>query len=1558
VRPFPRLCAIALAFAALWGAASARAAAGPMVALDPAVTGGFPIALARAALEQSAGHPRAVIAQLEPVDLAAQVGPDRDRAAFLLGHAYLELGSRTRFRRVAVLVVAWNSPSPYAAWFARRLALLDAEEGHASPGAAAPPADSMGASRRGALLVSAAAAMDEQRWEDAAALYARAGADWSGEQVAWRSLVAANDPARVWAVWERGAVPGDASVLDASTVRAEGDALLAAACDLTGSIPASSARAVASSASVVPGAPGTTLASLGVPPPMRADWEAERALDRLHAETGFDLAGTRGALADEEARLAAQRRYVAFGAGQARAERAAIERAAARLAALSTELAATRAELDSVSAQATRRVLARAAGIAQRAEDHRVALEAMRHFRLDGPERTRARAVPPGVPTADSLTRAELALAADVQAFAGRMTAQAPGLIARSAETSWRSGLLDRVLAQAALLSAQARTARALAGGLDSTLATLDGSAERTALLARADSLTAALAALERTQQEARARAVSAALAHALAGLDAEREAIDYGLASASYAASARYAAGDSFATDSIATAWRTRAAAQAEAFLARYPTSAAGGQMRFRLADVLLADPAHGGPARARTLYEAILAEDSTFAHRDAAMLNLASVLREAGDLEGADRRLTALLETMPASDFAPEAHVELGDRALEFERWSEAEAHFAAAASAPGPLVAMARYKQGFAALKRGDAPAGAEAFAQLLALPDLSKETQADGLSRIAWALRDEGGAPAAERFLAAHDNPPYAHALLLALAQQENDDGAFDRAAETWRAALARDPALPENVQLAQRILAAWDARGRKAESLDARLDLGRWFAPGAPGASAGPKGAAFGAHALLEAAFLVHEDARAKKDNAGLDHAVALYREVERLYPASDSLALAYSSEGEALFDLARFGEAAEAHERALTASGATPERRREAAFGAALARERAAAAVAYRRAGERDALEHAIERLESEAPRDPRVPPLWLSLALGSSDHDDPARARRVFEHVAGRDTSEASRRSQAELGRIALSENRWLDGEKQYAAAASSYGSAGDRAEQARLVDLAASSLFKGAEDQMAHGDTLGAAGTFAAVADRYPKFARSDVALYRAGLASLAGGKPHAADEHFARLRERFPASGLAGDALLKRGEAALAASDTLGAARVLAQGGALARGDSLGLAAQEEAARLFRAGGASDQAETAYRRLAHEAPDGRARARALANLGDLQYERGRRADAMATLAPWRAKRFPASLAADPDADARARFTLGRVLADSCLALAVTNPVQASLHRKLAALGPALEQLKAAAKTTDSPFWGESGLMAGRLLEDLGTRVAALPPPSAMSAADSAGYRGALEAQARTFWTRAEDLWIAALEGLPAPADSTTRPREGWAGRIWERLEPRLVAHYPWRLAVEDEGDATASVDAGGELVASLEPTALSAAPAPDSLGAEFAERQDVAARSQEVARLLAAGELEPAERATASAVAAHPRRAECWNDRGAALHRLDRWAEAEAAWTQALALDPNAPAPLLNRAVFERFYRLDRAAARRDFERFLTLGATFDESLADRMAEEKAK
>jgi hypothetical protein len=88
---------------------------------------------------------------------------------------------------------------------------------------------------------------------------------------------------------------------------------------------------------------------------------------------------------------------------------------------------------------------------------------------------------------------------------------------------------------------------------------------------------------------------------------------------------------------------------------------------------------------------------------------------------------------------------------------------------------------------------------------------------------------------------------------------------------------------------------------------------------------------------------------------------------------------------------------------------------------------------------------------------------------------------------------------------------------------------------------------------------------------------------------------------------------------------------------------------------------------------------------------------------------------------------------------------------------------------------------------------------------------------------------------------------------------------------------------------------------------------------------------------------------------ALKVYPKRAEIWNDTGSRPKTRGRWSKPRA-WNTALQLDPKLPGALYNRAVFERFYRLDRVAARKDFERFLTLGATFDETLADRLAEEK--
>jgi tetratricopeptide (TPR) repeat protein len=130
--------------------------------------------------------------------------------------------------------------------------------------------------------------------------------------------------------------------------------------------------------------------------------------------------------------------------------------------------------------------------------------------------------------------------------------------------------------------------------------------------------------------------------------------------------------------------------------------------------------------------------------------------------------------------------------------------------------------------------------------------------------------------------------------------------------------------------------------------------------------------------------------------------------------------------------------------------------------------------------------------------------------------------------------------------------------------------------------------------------------------------------------------------------------------------------------------------------------------------------------------------------------------------------------------------------------------------------------------------------------------------------------------------------------------------------------------------------------------------AAPAPTGLDAGASE--DLRNRLRWISQYIAEGQIEDALAWCEGSLKSYPGRAEIWSDLGAVRMRQGRWAEAESAWQTALRHDPKSPGALYNLAVFERFYRLDRGAARRHFERFLTLGVEFDETLADRMAEDR--
>ena len=86
------------------------------------------LSLGRAAMERSLGNLRGVVENLSTIDYSLEPPfADADRAAFLLGQAYLELGGRERFAELARSVAGWKRQSPYTRWLAFQLALTETD---------------------------------------------------------------------------------------------------------------------------------------------------------------------------------------------------------------------------------------------------------------------------------------------------------------------------------------------------------------------------------------------------------------------------------------------------------------------------------------------------------------------------------------------------------------------------------------------------------------------------------------------------------------------------------------------------------------------------------------------------------------------------------------------------------------------------------------------------------------------------------------------------------------------------------------------------------------------------------------------------------------------------------------------------------------------------------------------------------------------------------------------------------------------------------------------------------------------------------------------------------------------------------------------------------------------------------------------------------------------------------------------------------------------------------------------------------------------------------------
>lgn len=1203
------------------------------------------------ALAASGGDDRPEWTRLAEGDTSSAIGRD------LAGAARVRLATRAleRGEDARPLLERVPADSRYASRARHMLGLAAIERGDTTQGRAVLEAlaggDSSYVARREVWQALAGQALDHGGWEDAYHLYREMDHDWAQHRDILKRLLAASDQDSLWRTWQASSPLSEALMIDAAPARLLAESLADSSQDLR--------RRPRADLPALESPPGPASPFAVAPPPPDV-WQAVAGAARDLGEASGALAINRWEQAREDERLGSQRRYLAGGLARARAEADSLAACVSLLDSLSATLAALDEQLRAVRDEATRRIVRRTMDVLEECAGNLVWIAAMRHFHLEGPQRARATAPPGGSPGPDSVLAGEERLARAIDALARRVIAGAPDLIARSYREAWRPGLIDRAATQDSVAHQAYARARALSAAIDSSIAATRGSAELERLAARADSLGAEVARLRSAYDVLRSQGARAAITRALSALDDEREGIDYGLAAAAYGlgvrlpapgagdslvagvrASRRAAAAgpDSTVVDELdqpdAVRWRTEAVALHRAFLAAHPGSPARGEIRFRLADLLLVearrafreqmaayveDQARGGAGRVPlpvlshreplALYRAILAEDPGFEHTDAALFNAGMILADEAD-PGAERMFSALVTGHPGSPYCQEAHLRMGDMRFDEKRYPESIALYQRAAAGPDAgLTAIALYKTGWANYNQDRYAEAAEAFGAVLDLyasahrPEIEADVEGEAETYLVHSLAGAGGAKAYQAHFARVGGRPYEARILLALGQHFRRFGLYSEAVAADQLFLARYPDHADALLSAQRMIDTHQRARQPDLARGARLSFSARFAPGSAWSRAQSSdsvraaGAGFARAQLQTVAQEYHQRARGTHAAADWRAALDLYQQVLSTWPDDPEAPTLALKAGEAATQLGEYPTAL-GHYRAAARSSvdsvASQAMWQQVAVTDAWYESTRGTLGKARAATGRDSLARAVlesaDRLLERFPDHPQGADLmWrqgnLAFAHGwleeSSQHFGALASRHPADPRAPR---AAILRADA-LFRLGRFEAAGPAYEQALAAArAARADSLRRRAEQAIPVAyyrLAESSVAEDSSRFERH------AALFQQVATRWPRHEHAPLAQYRAGLAWSRAGKTEDAVRALQAVIDSFPRSEYVRDAHLEIARAWEAGGEKEKSAGAYARFAERYPTDQGAADAWLKAADLYAAGGKDDQAQ----------------------------------------------------------------------------------------------------------------------------------------------------------------------------------------------------------------------------------------------------------------------------------------------------------------------------------------------------------------------------------
>ncbi len=1326
-------------------------------------------------------------------------------------------------------------------------------------------ADSTYSGRREVLRTLGRMALDRGDWDAAYGRHLQGDAEWQRVRGSLRERLAPAASASLWEEWQHDRSLAGTLVLDGLAATSLDESLALEAGDLT--------RTPSGSEPVLE-LPDGAQVSL-VPPPAGEGWERVRRADAELTAARGALALVRDSLDHERARLASEWRYFRLGLGQVRSQGTALARRSHLLDSLEAGMDPTARRLMLLRDEAALHFQRRAAAVLARCEAQERWIRAMDHLYLQGPDRKRQSATPPTLKGPDVVIAQEGELAQSLRFAARRILQDSPRRLTASYERAWGPHLIDRAGALAPGTRDLLEGARTLDRAVDSNLSVARTSREQERLASRTVSLERIALRCAAALQAVRADVAREAVTGALAALDAEREALDYGLAASAWARAVRLSAQDSLpvtlrvaaraqasqsaddpyadATDSVSSRDRDEAIARVSVFLADHSASSARGEMRFRLADLLvtqaradfreritswLAAQSQGrhaplpvvDHAQAVALYRRILAEDGSLKHRDAVLYNAGLLLADGGDAEAAVcfRRLLA---EYPASAYAQESSLRLGDLAFDAGRMDDGVEHYARAARGSDPtLTAIALYKTGWAHYNAGRFAPAAEAFRDMLDLyaggagarvqADLEHEAEQYFVNSLAAS----GGAVAFARTFPAGAERPYERRVLRAMGQHFRRYGEFKDAAAADQLYLARWPADPAVLDVVGRLAESQHNAERPAEERATRLAWADRFAPGGDWAQAQSSdslrraGEEFARSAWRSEAFEHHRLARTAGSREEWRVALRHYETLLERWPRDSANAVFALHAGEASAELGDHA-AAIAHYRHAAAQGRDSVASRAEWQVVAVTdhwyestRVAAAARPAPRGPG-RDSLARAVIReAESLLAREPRHPKaadlVWRECQLALA-HGWNAEAQAVLERFMrgfpgdARAPLAANERAQALFRDGAYTEAG--DAFEQALAVARRAGadSLARRAEQALPICAWRAAEAAVAADSTTHSKH---AESFAAIAKRWPGYEFSPVAQYRAGLAWLDAGRTTDGVRALATLAERWPQHALARESRVRIAQAWEAERDRERASLAWVEFAQRHPADAEADEAWLRAADLADSAGQGQRAdqlradylrrwpqdETAaveiLERLAsHELaalPPGR-------SVGTLMSTPRARAGATAPATPYlaqymkRVAKTPA--AASKPLLAQVWFRTAEETFETYRSVPLTQPLPPCIAAKQRLLDSVLVRYR---RTVDLrvPEWSHAATYRiGEALVCFGEALEKSERPADLTGDDLNAYENVLLEQAMTFHTQGESVWS---ELLKSTRGGTS---DAWTGRartaLWSRLGDRFL-------------------------------------------------------------------------------------------------------------------------------------------------------------------------